>query len=192
LHHVLEWERFIASAARALRPGGVLAFQEPCADGYVLMGAMAQFLPVVVDRRDGILARLRPRRLTQRQRDQLQLFVDTMRFGARRDVDKSQAEDKHEFRIEEVVSAGRLAGIEFEFLRNVVFEDCAEGIPRGPRPMSFFGFFRDYLKHCMSFDADLVELFERHFASWCEMLEELSQKGDGPPMHGVFAGRKVR
>jgi ubiquinone/menaquinone biosynthesis C-methylase UbiE len=184
LHHVLEWERFIAESARVLKPGGVLEFQEPCAEGYVLMGALAQLFPLVVEHHE-------PGALTSRHKEQVQLFVDTMRFGARRDVDKSAAEDKHEFRIDEVVKAGRTVGIEFEFLRNVVFEDCVKEIPPARRPTSFFVFFRDYLKYCMSFDAELIRLFERHFERYCEMPEALSRTGDGPSMHGVFAGRKI-
>ncbi len=191
LHHVLDWERFVADAGRALRPGGVLAFQEPCAEGNVLMGAMAQFFPLVVEHGAGALGRLRHRGLTPKQRERVQLFVDTMRFGARRDVDKSKAEDKHLFRVDEVVKAARRAGVELEFVPNTTFEECVGGIPPPRRPSSFFVFFRDYLKYCMSFDDELVALFEERFQPWCRLVDELSRTGDGPYMHGVFAGRRV-
>lgn len=191
LHHVLDWERLIGDAAAVLRPGGVLAFQEPCADGYVVMSAMAQFFPLVIEREAGFLRHLGLRRLTRRHREQVRLFIDSVRFGARRDVDKAQAEDKHLFRVNEVVKAGKLVGLDFEFLPNTVFEDCVTGIPPPRRASSFFGFFRDYLKYCMSFDADLVARFERHFEPYCRVMEELSQTGDGPYMHGVFVGRRI-
>jgi ubiquinone/menaquinone biosynthesis C-methylase UbiE len=182
LHHVLDVERFVADTARLLRPGGVLAFQEPCAEGNVLMGALAHFVPMVMQ-----AAGHAP---TARQREQLRLFEDTIRFYARRDVDKAAAEDKHLFRPHELVEVGRGCGLEVRFLPNVVFEDCVGGLPPARRPGSFFGFFHDYLRYCMAFDAELVTLFSEHFARHCALVEELSRTGDGPAMHGVFACRK--
>jgi SAM-dependent methyltransferase len=47
LHHILDVDSFIAAASRALVPNGVLAFEEPCAEAFILMGGIAQFLPVL-------------------------------------------------------------------------------------------------------------------------------------------------
>ena len=182
LHHVLDVDRFIHEAARALEHGGVLTFQEPCMEGYVLMGAMAQFIPLVVAR-DGVV-------LSEKHRQQIQLFIDAMRFYARRDVDKSQAEDKHIFRVDEIARTGREAGLAVDFLANTVYEECAAGLPATPKPCSFSDFFRDYLKYCMSFDAELVAVFEKHFRPFCELVEGLAMAGNGPYMHGVFVCRK--
>ena len=184
LHHVLDVERFVAEAARSLRPGGILTFQEPCAEGNVLMGALAPFVPMVLEQEG--------RPLSPRHQAQLQLFIDTMRFYARRDVDKAAAEDKHLFRPDELMQLGRRFGLEVEFLPNTVFEDCVHGVPPRRRPASFVTFFRDYLRYCMSFDTELVDAFAECFAPHCAMVEELSQTGDGPAMHGVFVCRRRR
>lgn len=184
LHHVLDVDRFIHEAARTLRPGGVLTFQEPCMEGYVLMGAMAQLVPLATEAAGAPLSK--------EHHEQVQLFVDAMRFYARRDVDKSQAEDKHLFRVDEIGRTGRLAGLEVSFLPNTVYEECVESVPPPSKPSSFYSFFHDYLKFCMSFPAELVDLFERHFRPYCQMVEDLSMVGNGPYMHGVFICQKKR
>ncbi|MEJ0000275.1 MAG: class I SAM-dependent methyltransferase [Verrucomicrobiota bacterium] len=44
LHHFIDVAAFIQVASRALKPGGVLAFEEPCEEGYLLMGLIGQVL----------------------------------------------------------------------------------------------------------------------------------------------------
>lgn len=181
LHHVSEIDKFIHDAALSLRPGGALVFQEPCMEGYVLMGAMAQFLPLVLGEK-GI-------KLNKAQVAQLDGFVKTMQFYARRDVDKSEAEDKHLFRVDEIMKICSLNGLEAEFIPNLTYEDFSEPEQTENRQISFYAFFHDYLKYCMSFDAALMEHFNKYFRSYCSFIEELSLKANGPYMHGVFVCR---
>ena len=42
LHHFTDVPRWIEAAARTLRPGGTLIFEEPCSPGYLLMGLVAK------------------------------------------------------------------------------------------------------------------------------------------------------
>jgi len=129
---VLDVDAFIASAARALKPGGVLTFEEPCLEGYVLMGAMAQFLPAV--------AKGAGTPLTEAQLGHVDLFVRSMAFYARRDLDKSKAEDKHLFRVDELMRSGATCGVEFDFKSNRTYESFL-GEP-GADPVFFERFFR--------------------------------------------------
>jgi SAM-dependent methyltransferase len=177
LHHVLDVEGFIAAAASALRPGGVLTFQEPCMEGYVLMGAMAQFLPE--------LARAGGEELSADQRQKVELFSSSMAFYARRDVDKTQAEDKHLFRVDEIMSIAARHGLATEFLPNTVYE-AFEDPARTHPPDAFGPFFRGYAKFCMAWDDELMALFDRYLAPKCRYVEEASRGGSGPYLHGVF------
>jgi SAM-dependent methyltransferase len=177
LHHVLDVEAFIAAAARTLRPGGVLTFQEPCMEGYVLMGAMAQFLPELA-RADGV-------ELSADQRQQVELFANSMAFYSRRDVDKSQAEDKHLFRVDEIMATAAGHGLATEFLPNTVYE-AFENPGRSHPPDAFGPFFRGYAKFCMAWDDQLMSLFDRYLAPKCRFVEEASRGGSGPYLHGVF------
>jgi SAM-dependent methyltransferase len=184
LHHVLDVDGFFRSATRVLRPRGVLAFQEPCREGYILMGAMAQFIPLVIEK-----ARTR---LSKEQLHKVQLFIDTMRFYARRDVDKTAGEDKHLFRVDEIIQLGASCGLSVEFFANKAFSDFAPNeIPSPSDPHLFSNFFFDYLRYCMSFDTKLVELIDNHFRLYCQFVEDVSMGGHAPHLHGVFLCQKL-
>lgn len=182
LHHVSDVDKFIRDAGRALRRGGVFACEEPCMEGYVLMGALAQFFPAV-------MAGL-GRPLTAEQTAKVQFFVDTMRFYARRDVDKSTAEDKHLFRVDELMRTGATAGLSVEFCSNLTFGHFDSPPDAMPAPHNFQDFFFDYLKYCMSFDDELVGLFREHFAPYCQYVKDISANGNGPHLYGVFVCKK--
>lgn len=181
LHHVLDVERFIAAAAGSLRPGGVLTFQEPCMEGYILMGAMVQFLPE--------LAALAGAPLTEGQAGMARGFAETMKFYARRDIDKSHAEDKHLFRVDELMKAGEQCGLSVEFLANTTYDALAER-PGDPGRDSFGVFFSQYARYCMSWDEGMMAAFAKHLAPRCRFVEEASGGGSGPYLHGVFVCRK--
>ena len=180
LHHVLDVDAFIADAGRAIRPGGALTFEEPCLEGYVLMGALAQFLPA--------LAQGAGRPLSAEQARHVELFVRSMAFYSRRDLDKSKAEDKHLFRVDEIMATGAANGLEFEFKANRTYESFLE--PPAVEPAFFHRFMRDYVKYCMSWPDDLLARFDEHMPPYCSYLAEASRGGSGPYLHGVFVARK--
>ena len=118
LHHVTDIPAFVKEAARVLKPGGLMVMQEPCQEGAVLMASMAQFLPAVV-------AAAGETWTSEAQR-QLQLFLDTMKFYCRRNIDKSQGEDKHIFRADELYAVGDAAGFTVHFAPNQIFQNWSE------------------------------------------------------------------
>ncbi|MFN0130985.1 MAG: class I SAM-dependent methyltransferase [Phycisphaerales bacterium] len=183
LHHVLDVDGFIRDAGRALAPGGILTFQEPCMEGYVLMGAVAQFLTP--------LAAAAGRPLSAVQSAKVDEFARTMAFYSRRDVDKTQAEDKHLFRVDELMCSARRSGMELEFLANVEYNQWAEDESRTPTPVGFTLFFRNYAKYCMSWDETLMARFDELLTPYCRIVEESSGGGSGPYLHGVFVARKA-
>ncbi len=182
LHHVLDVDAFIASASRVLVPGGMLAFQEPCVEGCVLMGAMIQFLPA--------LAAAGGKPLSNTQHGKVADFANAMAFYARRDVDKSQAEDKHLFRADEVMTIGRRHGFDVAFEANISFDYPA--ISPAPAPRLFSKSFRSYARYCMSWDESMMALFDRHIAPYCQLIDTASGGSNGPHLDGVFLCRKVR
>ena len=44
LHHILDWPAFIGESARLLRAGGVLTFEEPCLEGFMVQALLASFV----------------------------------------------------------------------------------------------------------------------------------------------------
>jgi ubiquinone/menaquinone biosynthesis C-methylase UbiE len=182
LHHVIDIPAFFAQAAGALRRGGMLVMEEPCQEGAVVMATMAQFIPLVVKQSK--------RQWTDECQRQLQLFLDTMKFYARTDIDKSQGEDKHLFRVDELMAIGSDVGISVKFAANRTFYDWAPDRHGNPKHESFTTFFHNYLKYCMRFDEPFMDLFDEYFAPYCGWVEELAQIGNGPYFHGVFVCRK--
>lgn len=182
LHHVLDVNDFFRAASRVLVPGGVLAFQEPCVEGCLLMGALIQFLPAV--------AAGAGESLTTAQRSKVDDFANAMAFYSRRDVDKSQAEDKHLFRADEVMVMGRRHGFEVNFDPNISFE-FADLTPT-PARRAFSHSFRSYARYCMSWDESMMSLFDRHIAPYSKLIDTASGGSSGPHLDGVFICRKVR
>lgn len=184
LHHILDVETFIASCARALRPGGALAMgAEPCVEGYVLMGAIAQFIPAVLAQA-GIA-------LTERQNEQLELFKNTMKFYCRQDVDKAEAEDKHLFHPHELAQLCARHGLEFHFYPNATFAGFAEGQTPTTASNYFSEFFLSYLRYCMSFDPEFVALLAPHIRPYLAYVESCySGRGNSPYLTGVFIARR--
>lgn len=183
LHHVIDVPKFIGNASLKLKADGTVVFQEPCTEGYILMGAIAQFIPIVL-KQSGFA-------LTDLQNNQIQSFISTMKFYAQRDVDKSKAEDKHLFRVDQIMKICESADLSVDFLPNMTFEHYAEPAERRGGHHSFYPFFYDYLKYCMSFEQPLLDLINKYFVSYCQFLEEISIS-NAPYMHGVFVCRKKR
>jgi ubiquinone/menaquinone biosynthesis C-methylase UbiE len=181
LHHILDVDAFIAQSARALVPGGVLTFEEPCLEGYVLMGAVLQFLTVA--------AKAAGRPLTADQERTVEFFARTMAFYARTDLDKTNAEDKHLFRVDRLMKAGERCGLTVEFHANRAYESFEPGAA-APAPLSFLQFMRNYAKYCMSWDEALMAVFDEHMPRFCRFVDEASMGTAGPYLHGVFVCRK--
>ncbi len=189
LHHILDVDTFLADAARSLTPGGCLVVEEPCMEGYVMMGAIAQFIPVVMTNLG--------QELTEEQHRQVQLFVDTMKFYANRSVDKSKCEDKHIFRVDELMKQAQKVGMVLSFYPNLSFNSfqsvkTADDLEELKRvPFSFSNFFISYVKYCMQFDQALVDKIQHHFTPYLSMLDDLSKQGSSTYATGVFVFKKI-
>ncbi|MCC6661173.1 MAG: class I SAM-dependent methyltransferase [Phycisphaerales bacterium] len=184
LHHVLDVAAFISAAGRALKPGGALVFQEPCQEGYILMGALTQFLPA--------LARAAGRPLGPEQVKRVEGFANAMKYYSRRDIDKTKAEDKWLFRVDELAARAAAAGLSMDFRPNMAFEYYAPYPPGQPRPGpdTFTPFFRNYAKYCMSWGEGLMRAFDDHMPAYCAYIDGITGPGAQPYLHGVFICRK--
>lgn len=188
LHHILDIEKFLTDAVNSLTSGGCLVVEEPCMEGYVMMGAIAQFIPVVM--------KSLSQDLDEEQSRQVQLFVDTMKFYSDQTLDKSTCEDKHVFRVDELMKQAETLGMTLSFYPNLSFASfksvkTAEELDALRKtPSSFSQFFISYVKYCMQFSNELVDKLQAHFVPYLSMLDELSAKGNSPYTTGVFVFKK--
>ena len=171
LHHFTDVEGFFADAARLLVPGGTLTFYEPCAEGFILMGALASLLPS--------LAEGAGRPLTKQQRQSIERFVGGMTFYTRADVDKSAAEDKHAFRFDLLSQLAHENGFTIRYVPDSTQRNFE---------LSFTG----YLRSCMGFDDELLGLVVKHLRSALDFVEGSARGTIPPSIIGHFICDKVR
>ncbi|HVS43810.1 MAG TPA: class I SAM-dependent methyltransferase [Candidatus Dormibacteraeota bacterium] len=178
LHHVLDWRGFLDTAARRLRPGGVLTFEEPCSDGYLLQMMLVDVLrrlPEVAESGEQV-------------RRDLDFFVSTTKWYLSTGVDKAPSEDKHVFRVSEVVDVCRRAGLAVRFYPNLGYDALATRDE--PVRTYFVDEFRHNLRVNFGFGEETMAMFERHLAPVCAGIADLSGLTMGPYVKGVFACRR--
>lgn len=188
LHHILKPEAFIHKMAALLKPGGVLVLHEPCREGMLLLGLLARMYEMflirasVRQKSSALVTGKLKIGITQR-------ISQSMLYFARRDMDKSNMEDKHLFLPEEIMHWGQNAGLDVEFLPNREFSEFSQ-MDKQPGIFSVRHFISSYLQLCLSLDERFVKEFMRFASPYTQYVEQCSQGGSAPAFHGIFLLRK--
>jgi 2-polyprenyl-3-methyl-5-hydroxy-6-metoxy-1,4-benzoquinol methylase len=182
LHHILDVPAFLDACSKKLSEGGLLMFEEPCHDGYLLMGAMNQFLPTVL-RSKGI-------ELDAASLESVRMMTAFMQFYARRDLDKSHAEDKHLFRPDELMRIAAECGMELEMFPNRTYSQLDQNA-EPCSPDYFFAFYSEYLQYSMSWDEKLVALVREHMSEYFTYFHPLASGNALPYCYGSFILKKT-
>jgi ubiquinone/menaquinone biosynthesis C-methylase UbiE len=184
LHHIADIPDFLRRCAAVLPPGGLLVCEEPFYDGYLMMGFLAQFIPGALAA-DGY-------ECTPEEQAHVDMLVATIQFYARRDVDKSQAEDKHLFRPDELHVQGRDAGLELATFPNWYFTAAPE-LNRQRRVGHFKSFFGHYIERCMFWPPEFCARVTAATARYFRYFEPLETESSvGPYCFGTFVFTKRR
>lgn len=181
LHHVTDVERFIADASRLLVPGGACICQEPCWDGLLMKGLLAQF--------GSLMAEAAGEPFPEEEVAKVRRLTETMLGCLRRDVDKSRREDKHGFRPDEVMKLGARHGLAVAFHPNVTFETFTRPASLR-RPHSFPKAFLDHLAISTGLSPRSMRVFTERLRPCLMFLQAASRRGAGPYFYGVFVLRK--
>jgi len=182
LHHILDIPRFFMDCSELLAPGGLMLFEEPCYEGFLMMGVMTQFMPDIL-KGQGVA-------LSVKQQADIQIFADTMKFYARRDVDKSACEDKHLFRPDELMRVCHECGMDLQLFPNRVFADI-DHRDEPLDPKYFERFYYAYLKYALAWDQDLIDVFERYGTKYLDYFSQLMPAGAAPHTYGTFLCKKT-
>ncbi len=171
LHHVNYFDPFLDLLISKLKPGGVLCCLEPRAESFMWMGTVMAMVPALavgagVD-------------LDENDRRQIQLFVDTMAYYLRRDVDKADGEDKYAFWIDELLEAGRRNRAHVCFYPEDVEAEQAVDL------------MLDYLKYCMSFSEELLTKTAFCVEPLRANIEKFTAGGRAPDLSGWFFFRRL-
>ncbi|MBZ2172003.1 class I SAM-dependent methyltransferase [Nitratidesulfovibrio sp. SRB-5] len=183
LHHVADVDAFLAQAARVLRPGGHLVFEEPCREALLLMGVLVAQMPE--------LAAARGVEVTPRQLELIDLFRRMVEFYCRQDIDKSTAEDKHLFHPVEIAARCRAHGFDTAVYANTTLASLKYLHGESPLPPTFFhDSTRTYIGEVCRMP-ELVPLFDATIAASCAYIDDCSRGGRGPHYISVFDARRV-
>jgi SAM-dependent methyltransferase len=165
LHHILNVEEFLARCAKVLPPGGLLICEEPYYDGYLMMGFLAQFIPSAIAAAGDACS---PAEL-----ELVDYFIATMQFYGRRDLDKTEAEDKHLFRPDELFVSGRAAGLDLVHYPNWHID--------------FRRFLDAYLRRCMNWPPEFCDRVYAATAKYFLFFEPIeSTENTVPYCFGTF------
>lgn len=169
LHHVTDFDAFADTLLRKLKPAGVLIMYEPRAELFLWMGSvMALFLETAASR-DIVLS--------EDERTSLQLFLDTMRFYLRRDLDKSAGEDKYAFWQTEMMDIGVRNRSAVAFRSENSSTDLVTDLI-------------DYCKYCMSFNPELLAKVENGLVGLRAVIGGFLQGVHPPDLAGWYVFTK--
>lgn len=179
LHHVGDWRGFLRDAARTLRPGGVMAIQEPCREGNLMMAMML----------DVVLSPIWPRELAltgddveriKRCRNSIYHLADTR-------ISKA-GEDKHSFLASELAAAADEAGFRRSVLYSNFHFDNLAGSDLGRRqgPCSFLAYLDSFLEMHHGLSPDGLAKLRTHLFPMFGRLDEVFSAGDGVPLVGCM------
>ena len=118
----------------------------------------------------------------------LKLLVDTMKAAANRTIDKSTWEDKHVFRVSDLVRWSERLALEVEFISNREFND----FDKGSRAESFTyrEFIHMYIAKCLNYGEDFAAKFCDDLPTIYGYLDKVSSGNNAPHFHGIFILRK--
>jgi SAM-dependent methyltransferase len=183
LHHISDWKPFLQEVARVLIPGGVLLFQEPFSEGYLMMGMAARLL-------------LEVEQLDNDDRIRLENLCQSIFLLSDRTIDKSHGEDKHCFFTDEMVLTCRAIFSDVYFLRNQSFDsisnlgDIAAALSTEYMSASFLEYCRSFFSQHHKVSPKGLALFDERVAPAFADIERLFGHGDGPALFSVVACRK--
>ncbi|MBL8235812.1 MAG: class I SAM-dependent methyltransferase [Bryobacterales bacterium] len=182
LHHIADVDGFLRACAAVLPTGGLFVCEEPYYDGYMMMGFLGQFIEDALTGSGYIC--------TQEDQHRINHFISTMQFYSRRDIDKSQAEDKHLFRPDELMATGREFGLELTHYPNWRMTMSPEGNERA-RAGYFQRFFAEYVRYCMDWPEDFSKRVAEATRKYFRFFEPLETGGNTTPAcFGTFVFTK--
>jgi hypothetical protein len=119
------------------------------------------------------------------------VFCRAVEFYARRDVDKTSAEDKHLFGVGEMIEIGRRAGFEVRAFPNCSFDFWNQPEEGRRHADDFFSrSFRGYLEHVIGFGPEFGELWARTLGETSAFVDRCALGGTAPHHYASFICHK--
>ena len=187
IHHVLDYRHFILETARILKPGGMLIFQEPFSEGYLMMLLAVEFML----RMDGSTLTL-----SADDRRKIMGMRDAMLMQSNRCLPKDRYEDKHCFYTDEIMAVCWNAFDSVHFLRNQSFDSISDLTAIGEvaalpsTRSSITDYLRSFMVHHHLVSDDGAGTFDTYVAPALRPIDALYRQGDGPAMFAVVVAVK--
>ena len=169
LHHVEDFGAFADLLLEKLKPGGVLAMYEPRAELFLWMGTVMALFSELAGA-NGVA-------LDEEEQASIVIFIKTMEFYLRRDIDKSSGEDKHAFWQHELLNIATRNQAQTFYQSENESTDLVEQL-------------LDYCRYCMSFSPALVDKMRQALTGLSLIVSRFVQGVQPPDLAGWYLFRK--
>jgi hypothetical protein len=173
----LDWKGFIEQSFRLLKKNGVLVFEEPFGDGYLLQAALIHFYRSLSNEAKSDAPKC------------LSSLKSSVEFYLRTVPDKQDMEDKHLFLAPEIMTLAQQVGFHFEFFPNSGFDSFARGANQPEKD----DFMKNFLNNCrtnLQFPRSVVEGVRETFAEVGAYVDKIKRERDCAVSRGLFILRK--
>jgi ubiquinone/menaquinone biosynthesis C-methylase UbiE len=175
LHHINDWGKALETMERKLKAGGVIFIAEPCFEVSLILSSM---FGVILSLDEGVL------NLTSEEKRKLNAYHKAILFRLTTGLDKSDIEEKHTFRIDDILLKSQELGMECR-----VFPDA---MPLGlARPEGcLYDTVMQMLHGPAGFSDSLMEKIEPLISRTITGLEPAWASGHGPYRYAQYILRK--
>ena len=180
LHHINHFEDFIILIEKKLTHNGVFICQEPISDGFMSLALIAKSYLSFTKKIDKVL------------KMRLEEIANFIANSNRRDIDKSELEDKHIFNIYELQNIASNANLKLQVYPNMSLGSLASGVKNIKNKQTSFSIMaKDYIKFCLNWEEKIKQEIYTLFDEVFQYYDTAYSNSFYPPISGVFSFKKL-
>jgi ubiquinone/menaquinone biosynthesis C-methylase UbiE len=175
LHHIEFFEDFIMLVSKKLKKSGAFICQEPISDGFLMLGVIAKAYQLFAPK------------LSRELSEKLEELALTMSNSNRRNLNKSNLEDKHIFNIYELQQIASKAKMKLDVFPSVSLSTLANGIQESKNQQESFSVLcKGYIEHCLNWKKEIKKELYIKFDPLLAFIDTACGGAYYPPVTGVF------
>lgn len=178
LHHFLDWRKSIRDIKSKIKPGGSLFFGEPCYDFMLISGLLSKSFSYFAGQA-GI-------ELNEESQKKLRAMANAAKLRCSyAEAPKVKQEDKHAFRIDDIISEGQKSGYEVSYFPNGNFSN--------PENKGFNFYKTAFHRFAVvnSFSEELLQQMDGFLNETLDYLNDVASSGAGPFFDCIYILKRI-